>query len=224
VIEVRGVVKAYGYRPVLRGVSLAVGAGEVVTLVGANGAGKSTLLHILATLTPPDYGAVRVAGFDLATQPMEVRRRIGLVAHRTLLYDDLTVAQNLLFFGRMYGVENPAARSRGLMEMLGLWERRDEPVRILSRGLQQRTAVARALVHDPPVLLMDEPDTGLDQRAAEGLLALVQSTGTTRRTVLLAMHNLERAATWGDRVAVLAEGRLTMTEGSVSVAAVGVGG
>ena len=211
-IEVRDVFKAFGYRPVLRGVLLSVAPGEVVTLVGANGTGKSTLLHVLATLVQPDYGSVRVAGFDLAHDPVEIRRRIGLVAHKTLLYDDLSLDQNLRFYGRMYGVPDPAARSRSLMERLGLWERRDEPVHTLSRGLQQRAAIARSLVHDPPVLLLDEPDTGLDQETVEDLKGLILEGGSARRTVLLATHNLHRAAEWGRRVAVLAQGRVTMID------------
>ena len=214
-IEVRNVVKAFGYRPVLSGASLVVHPGEVVSLVGANGAGKSTLLYILATLVQPDYGAVRIAGFDLARDPIEIRRRIGLVAHKTLLYDDLSVDQNLRFYGRMYDVRDPAARSRSLMERFGLWERRDEPLHTLSRGLQQRAAIARSLVHDPLVLLLDEPDTGLDQATVEDLKNLILEERSTQRTVLLATHNLRRAAEWGNQVAVLAQGRVTMIEPAV---------
>ena len=209
-IEVHDVHKSFGYRPVLRGVSLVVGDGETVALIGANGAGKSTLLHILSTLIQPDYGEVRIAGFDLARKPQEIRRRIGLIAHKTLLYDDLSVGQNLRFYGRMYGVPKPEVINRSLMERLGLWERRDELVRSLSRGFQQRAAIARALVHDPPILLLDEPDTGLDAHTIEILRALVLNDGARRRAVLMATHNVHRAAKWGRRVAVLADGRVTV--------------
>ena len=207
-IQVRGVAKAFGYRPVLRAVDLDARPGEPVVLVGENGAGKSTVLNILATLLKPDRGEVVVAGFDL-TRPMEIRRRVGLVAHRTLLYEDLSVEQNLRFFGRMYDVPDAVARCRYLLESLRLWERRDQPVRTLSRGLSQRVAIGRALVHNPPVLLLDEPEAGLDAAAVDDVWDLILGRDGETRTVLLATHDLERVGKRGWRVVELCGGRVS---------------
>lgn len=211
-IQVRGVAKVFGYRPVLRSVELDVRPGEPVILVGENGAGKSTLLHILATLLKPDRGEVIVAGFDL-THPTEIRRRVGLVAHRTLLYEDLSVEQNLRFFGRMYDVSDTVARCRYLLERLRLWDRRDQPVRTLSRGLSQRVAIGRALVHNPPVLLLDEPEAGLDAAAVDDVWDLILGRVAETRTVLLATHDLDRAGKRGWRVVELSDGRVSPVPG-----------
>jgi heme exporter protein A len=207
-IEVRGLIKAFGSRAVLRGVDLDVAGGEFLTLVGPNGAGKTTLLSVISTLSQPTAGRVRVAGYDLADGAVEVRRQIGLVSHKPLLYDDLSAEQNLRFYARMYDVSNADARIEAVLRQVGLWGRQRDPVRTYSRGMQQRLAVARALLHEPPVLLLDEPDTGLDQHAAAMLNDLLRGAVATQRTVLMTTHNLERGLEWGDRVAILAGGRI----------------
>jgi len=207
-IEVRGLIKAFGSRAVLRGVDLDVAGGEFLTLVGPNGAGKTTLLSVISTLSQPTAGRVRVAGYDLASGAVEVRRQIGLVSHKTLLYDDLSAEQNLRFYARMYDVSNADARIEAVLRQVGLWGRQRDPVRTYSRGMQQRLAVARTLLHEPPVLLLDEPDTGLDQHAAAMLNDLLRGAVATQRTVLMTTHNLERGLEWGDRVAILAGGRI----------------
>jgi heme exporter protein A len=207
-IEVRKLVKAFGSRAVLKGVDLTVAEGEFVTLVGPNGAGKTTLMHIIATLTKPTGGRVSVAGYDLAGGAVAVRRQLGLVSHKTLLYDDLSAEQNLRFYARMYDVPDAEARIEGVLRRVGLWGRQRDPVRTYSRGMQQRLAIARAMLHDPPILLLDEPDTGLDQHAAAMLTDLLHEVGATQRTVLMTTHNLERGLELGDRVAILAGGRI----------------
>ena len=207
-IELRGLVKAFGSRAVLKGVDLQVGEGEFLTLIGPTGAGKTTLMNIIATLSKPTGGRARVAGHDLGRDSTAVRRRIGMVSHRTLLYDDLSGEQNLRFFARMYDVPNASARIETLLRQVGLWGRHHDAVRIYSRGMQQRLAIARALLHDPSVLLLDEPDTGLDQHSSVMLNDMLRRVDTVRRTVLMTTHNLERASTWGDRVAILANGRI----------------
>lgn len=212
-IEVRGLIKTYGSRAVLKGVNLEVGAGEFLTLVGPNGAGKTTLINIIATLSKPTGGRLRVAGHDPADDPVAVRRRIGMVSHRTLLYDDLSGAQNLHFYARMYDVRDSRAREEALLRQVGLWGRQHDAVSTYSRGMQQRLAIARALLHDPPVLLLDEPDTGLDQHSAALLNDLLRQAGVARRTVLMTTHNLDRASAWGDRVAILASGRIVFQTG-----------
>lgn len=207
-IEVHNLVKAFGSRAVLKGVDLSVAEGEFLTLVGPNGAGKTTLMHIISTLAKPTGGRVRVAGYDLADGAVALRRQIGLVSHKTLLYDDLSAEQNLRFYARMYDVPAAQVRIESVLQRVGLWGRQRDPVRTYSRGMQQRLAIARAMLHDPPILLLDEPDTGLDQHATAMLTDLLREVGATQRTVLMTTHNLERGLELGDRVAILARGRI----------------
>jgi heme exporter protein A len=208
-IEIRKLVKAFGNRAVLKGIDLLVAEGEFLTLVGPNGAGKTTLMNVISTLSKPTAGEVRIAGYNLADGAVAVRRQMGLVSHKTLLYDDLSAEQNLRFYARMYDIEDANARIETVLRRVGLWGRQRDPVRTYSRGMQQRLAIARAMLHDPPILLLDEPDTGLDQHAAAMLSDLLHEVGATRRTVLMTTHNLERGLELGNRVAILAGGRIT---------------
>ena len=207
-IEIRKLVKAFGSRAVLKGVDLSVSEGEFLTLVGPNGAGKTTLMNVISTLTKPTGGQVRIAGYDLADGAVQLRRQMGLVSHKTLLYDDLSAEQNLRFYARMYDVPSADDRIETVLRQVGLWGRQRDPVRTYSRGMQQRLAIARAMLHEPPILLLDEPDTGLDQHAAAMLSELLHEVGATRRTVLMTTHNLERGLELGDRVVILAGGRI----------------
>jgi heme exporter protein A len=207
-IEIHKLVKAFGNRVVLKGVDLTVSEGEFLILVGPNGAGKTTLMNVISTLTRPTGGWVHIAGYDLADGAVQLRRQIGLVSHKTLLYDDLSAEQNLRFYARMYEVDDADARIETVLRRVGLWGRQRDPVRTYSRGMQQRLAIARSMLHDPPILLLDEPDTGLDQHAAAMLTDLLHEVGATRRTMLMTTHNLERGLELGDRVAILAGGRI----------------
>jgi heme exporter protein A len=207
-IEIHKLVKAFGNRAVLKGVDLTVSEGEFLILVGPNGAGKTTLMNVISTLTRPTGGWVHIAGYDLADGAVQLRRQIGLVSHKTLLYDDLSAEQNLRFYARMYEVDDADARIETVLRRVGLWGRQRDPVRTYSRGMQQRLAIARSMLHDPPILLLDEPDTGLDQHAAAMLTDLLHEVGATRRTMLMTTHNLERGLELGDRVAILAGGRI----------------
>jgi heme exporter protein A len=214
-IQVQNLVKSFGPRTALAGVDLSVEAGEFVTLVGPNGAGKTTLLRILATLTRPTSGTLRIAGLGLAQAGEEVRRRIGFLSHRTLLYGDLTAEQNLNFYARMYDLDEldrDRTRVAGLLEQVGLAARRHDLVRTFSRGMQQRLSVARAVLHRPQVLLLDEPYTGLDPNAAQVLTDLLTELAGEGCTVLLTTHNLERGLTASRRVVVLVRGRLVYDE------------
>jgi heme exporter protein A len=211
-IEVRDLIKSFGPRAALAGVDLAVQAGEFVTLVGPNGAGKTTFLRILATLTRPTSGTLRIAGLDPVRAGEEVRRKIGFLSHRTLLYEDLSVEQNLRFYAQMYELDKGLARVQDLLERVGLAARRADLVRTLSRGMQQRLAVARAVLHRPQVLLLDEPYTGLDPNAAQVLTDLLAELAGDGCTVLLTTHNFERGLAVGRRVLVLAQGRLVYDE------------
>lgn len=207
-IEVRGLVKSFGSKVALGGVDLDVAEGEFLTLVGPNGAGKTTLIRILATLTKPTSGSVRIAGCDLVKQGAEVRRRIGLASHQTLLYGDLSAEENLRFYGRMYEVPELEERITALLQRVGLEHRRHDLVRTFSRGMQQRLSIARALLHDPALLLLDEPYTGLDQHAAEVLREVLLTLVGRSRTVLMTTHNLERGLEICDRAAILVNGRI----------------
>jgi heme exporter protein A len=211
-VEVHNLVKSFGPRSALAGVDLSVQEGEFLTLVGPNGAGKTTLLRVLATLTRPTSGTVRIAGLDPARAGDRARRRIGFLSHRTLLYDDLTAEQNLRFYARMYDLQGDTERIRYLTERVGLTARRHDLVRTFSRGMQQRLAVARAVLHQPQVLLLDEPYTGLDPNAAQVLSDLLAELAGEGCIVLLTTHNLERGLAVGRRVAVLARGRLVYDE------------
>lgn len=205
-IEVRGLSKSFGPRAALAGVDLSVAAGEFTTLVGPNGAGKTTLLRILATLARPSSGTVRVAGLDLVRAGIEVRRRVGFLSHRTLLYDDLTAEQNLNFYAQMYDLDDGPARVDDLLKRVRLVTRRDDLVRTFSRGMQQRLAVARAVLHRPQLLLLDEPYTGLDPVAVQVLTALLAELAGDGCTILLTTHDLARGLEVGQRLVVLAHG------------------
>ncbi len=207
-IQVRNLIKAFGSRAVLRGVDLTINEGEFVTLMGANGAGKTTLMHIVATLSKPTSGSVSIGGYSTADAASELRRFIGLVSHKTLLYDDLSADQNLRFYARMYDVPDASNRIETVLKQVGLWGRQHDPVRTYSRGMQQRLAIARAILHHPPILLLDEPDTGLDQHAADRLSELLSAVGASQRTVLMTTHNLERGLSLGNRVVILAKGKI----------------
>lgn len=207
-IEVQGVWKTFGLTEALRGVNLRVSPGERLAVIGPNGSGKSTLLKVLATLLRPSAGTARVSGFDVQRQAPEVRRLIGVVCHQSFLYGELTAFENLEFYGRLYGLPDPKGRAREQLRLLGLEMQADVLGRDLSRGMQQRLALARALIHEPPILLLDEPDTGLDQRWSAFLIDLLAEAAGQRRTVLVVTHSLERSLGLGDRVAVLNRGRV----------------
>ena len=192
----------------LRGVNLAVPEGRFVTVVGPNGAGKTTLLRILATLSRPTMGVVKIGGRELPKGAAEVRKRIGLVSHQTLLYGDLSAQENLRFYGRMYDVLDLDARISQVLEQVGLAHRRRDPVRTFSRGMQQRLAIARAVLHRPSLMLLDEPYTGLDQDAAARLEEVMSAVGTEGRTVVMTTHDLERGLAVADCVVILAKGRV----------------
>ncbi len=222
-IEAKGVVKVFGLRPVLRGVDLAVGSGEFVSLFGPNGAGKTTFLRILATLSRPTGGSVSIGGYRLPKDSQPARGLIGLVSHQPLLYGDLSAGENLRFFARMYGIE-PDAREARIEEMLkavNLHRRAGDLVRTFSRGMTQRLAIARAILHDPPVLLLDEPYTGLDQDSARGLDTVLREVALRGRAILMTTHDVERGLALAGRVAILSKGKIAYDEPSAGMGAVG---
>ncbi|MBP9502442.1 MAG: heme ABC exporter ATP-binding protein CcmA [Candidatus Promineofilum sp.] len=212
-IRLQGVVKQYGLNPVLRGVDLTVAQGEFVTLVGPNGAGKSTLMTIIATLLRPSGGEVRVGGWKLPEQANRVRRHIGFVSHHSLLYRDITAAENLAFFARLYRLDDAEARVTEALRKVGLFARQRDPVGTFSRGMVQRLTIARATLHEPDVLLLDEPYTGLDQEAAQLLDDLLREETARGRTILMITHDLVHGLGLADRLAILYGGRIAREVG-----------
>jgi len=206
IIEVRKLVKRFGAKPVLRGLDFTVDEGEFVALVGPNGAGKTTFLRVLASLARPSLGSLSIAGFQLPAQAGEVRRRLGVVSHQPLLYGDLTAEENLRFYGKMYSVPGLRQRIEQVLELVGLSARRNDLVRTFSRGMQQRLAIGRAILHDPAVLLFDEPYTGLDQQACDMLDQILRDVAVRGRTVVMTSHDLGRVQDLASRFDVLAGG------------------
>jgi heme exporter protein A len=207
-IQVQGLVKAFGLQAALRGVDLEVSEGEFLAVLGPNGAGKTTLLRILATLSKPTAGVVRIAGYDVSKAGLHARRLIGLVSHQTLLYPHLSAQDNLRFYGRLYAVGGLEARIGEVLELVGLSARRTDLVRTFSRGMQQRLTIARAILHRPQVMFFDEPYTGLDPQAATVLSEILAEVAAAGRTVLLTTHNLERGLNGPERVLILNRGKV----------------
>jgi heme exporter protein A len=206
VIEVRSLVKTFGLKPVLRGLNLHLEPGEFVALLGPNGAGKTTLLRILASLARPSMGEVRLAGHRLPGEAAAVRRILGVVSHQPLLYGDLTAEENLRFYARLYSLPDAKVRIDEILEMVGLDRRRRDRVREYSRGMQQRLAIGRAVLHDPQILLFDEPHTGLDQEASAMLDGVLRQVAGRGRTVLMTSHDLLRASELATRIDILSGG------------------
>jgi heme exporter protein A len=207
-LEIKQLKKSYGLKPVLRDVSLVVQRGERMALLGANGAGKTTLLRILAGLTKANAGTACINGLDCVRAAQQVRSRVGFVAHQPYLYEELTAWENLLFFGQMYSVAHVEERARKLLQQVGLERRLHERVAILSRGQVQRLSWARALLHSPRLLLLDEPETGLDTEGIELIQALWTEHTEQGGTSLFTTHQLERALALSDRAATLRGGKI----------------
>jgi len=202
-IELECVERRYGERVALAGISATVGEGETLTVLGPNGAGKTTLLRVLATLLRPHSGRVQVLGAELPDEAWKVRGHVGLLGHEPLLYRDLSPRENLLYHARLHRVREE--RVGEVLAAVGMEGRAEEPMRELSRGMVQRVASARAVLHDPPLLLLDEPRAGLDPAAAELLEPLLgRASGRTR---VLVTHDVEQGRAEADHVLVLEDGR-----------------
>jgi len=208
VIEVRDISRRFGSLLALDHVSFRVEPGEIVALLGPNGAGKTTASRIIAGILAPSEGDVLVDGISVRDDPNAVRRRCGFVTDQPALYDRMTLRAYLTFFGSLYEVPTPGKRAMELAIMLGLADRLDARLGSFSRGMKQKVAIARALVHDPPVLLLDEPATALDPETARMLRAFIVSLRGRERAILLCTHDLDEAQRIADRVAVLYGGKV----------------
>lgn len=198
------------HRPILQDINLRIAAGEFVALLGANGAGKSTLLSIIATLVGPTSGQLSLFGRAARQQTSRLRMRIGMIGHQPILYRDLSVMQNLEFFGRLYGVRDVRSRAGQLLDEVELSHRADDPVKTLSRGMVQRVAIARALMHDPALLLADEPFTGLDAPSTATVEDLLRQLHAQGRTIILTNHEIEQSLRLARRAVVLHRGQLVV--------------
>jgi heme exporter protein A len=205
-IELEHLTKTYGLAPALRDLNLQIARGTCVALLGHNGSGKSTLLKLLSGLARPTSGRLTVGGWRLSQEAAAVRRVLGIISHKPLLYDGLTARENLRFFGRLYALEQLDARINTLLAQVGLQRRAETLVRTFSRGMLQRLSIARALLHEPEMLLMDEPHTGLDQAGAAMLDQIITDAHRKGNTVVLATHELARAHQLADRVLILRRG------------------
>ena len=206
-IEVEGLRKTFGRREVLKGISFGVPRGGFLSIFGPNGAGKTTTLRVLATLLTASGGTVKVAGHDVREDPMPVRKAIGFISHNAMLYPDLTAQENLRFYADMYGVEDREARITELLERLELSARRYDVVRTYSKGMRQRLAIARAILHRPRVLLLDEPHSGLDPRAVDildGLLTEIRA----EHTFVMVTHNIAKGLEWATDLMIIESGRI----------------
>lgn len=208
ILTITGLKKSFEIKSVLRGIDLALERGERMALMAANGAGKTTLLRILACLTAPSSGSARIDGWEIVRDAQQVRHLVGFVAHQPYLYDELTALENLLFFGKMYTVKDVRERAELLLRKVGLEKRAKERVGVLSRGQVQRLSLARALLHAPSLLLLDEPDTGLDEEGYQLIEDVLAEHSAQGGTVLFTTHQLERALKLGDSLVMLGKGRV----------------
>ena len=207
-IQIKAVTKRFGHFTALHSVDAEVPSGGALCLLGPNGAGKTTLLRMIAALSRPTSGSVHVEGIDLSKQAELIRRRLGVISHQTMLYDDLTARENLRFYGDLYGIDNVENRIDCVLEEVGLTGRDDDLFRTFSRGMKQRLAIARAVLHEPSILLLDEPFTGLDTAARDMLAARILGFREEGRTIVLVTHDLTQALALGDEFILLARGRV----------------
>jgi len=212
VVETRGLTKYFSHRQALRDIDLQVRPGETVVVFGPNGAGKTTLIKVLAAIMNPSSGSVFVDGLSVKDNAEAVRRRIGVVTHQTFLYSNLTAYENLEFYSRMYDVPQARERIREVLTLVGMNPRLHDRVGTLSRGMQQRLSLARALLHHPTLMLLDEPETGLDQEAISIVRQSLQTANGEKRTVILTTHNLERGLEICDSLLILDRGRIVFQE------------
>ena len=216
-IKVRNISKSFASNQALQDVTFQIQKGQFVTLLGVNGAGKTTLTRILATLTRPTKGTAQIAGHWIDKEPIAVRRQIGVMSHFSFLYGDLSAEENLHFYGKMYAVQNLQNRIDELLHQVNLHTRRYDLVRTFSRGMQQRLSLARAIIHRPNILLLDEPFAGLDVNAHKMLNDLLHNFIAHDSTVLLTTHDIDYAVKNSHRLIIIKDGRVIADEPTASI-------
>src|SRR2546428_4417023 len=203
--------KTFGHFTALAGVSLNVERGEFLALFGRNGAGKTTFLKIAATLVRHTHGKLRVEGIDISDEPEKARRYIGFLSHNTYVYRDLNPVENLRFFARLYGLKDPATRIESLLDRVGLRRRVSDHVRGFSRGLHQRLGIARVMLHDPSLILLDEPYTGLDANAVDVLNQMLDEASRNGKTIILTTHDLDQGLRGATRAVIIDRGKIVFS-------------
>jgi heme exporter protein A len=216
-LEVADLTKSFGRSRVLNGLNLSIDSGEVLSVLGSNGSGKTTLINIISMLTKPDRGTVHVLRKSVDKNPNQTRNSIGVVGHTPMLYSGMSALDNLTFFGRMFHVDNLGDRISETTYKLGVSDILDRKIGDMSHGMQKRFAIARALLHEPELLLMDEPESGLDQSAVALLRELINDLKDSNCAVLLVTHSFDQAVKLGDRVAILSKGKIAYEEVTKSV-------
>ncbi len=209
-------------RRILHAINLNIHAGEFIALLGANGAGKTTLLKIIATLIPLTAGKLEIFGTPIGKDNTKVRAQLGLIGHGTMLYRDLGILENLIFFGRLYGLSNPKQRAEDLLHQVGLYQRRLDPVSAMSRGMAQRASIARALMHDPELLLADEPFAGLDAPSAHMLEGVLTELNVAGKTIILVNHNVPQSLELASKAVVIRQGQVVVNESTTDLTPAGV--
>lgn len=203
--------KYYGFSIVLDRLNIQIETGEFFTIYGPNGAGKTTLLMILSTLVKPSDGNISLGGINFNENRDSIRKIVGLVSHNDYLYENLTAFENLYFFGSLYGIDDLKKRSDELLEQMGLFDRRHDLVRDYSRGMKKRISIARSLIHDPQIVLFDEPFSGLDQKAINKFISILEWLKSNKRTVILTTHNIKYIWHLSDRIGIMNNGRIENT-------------
>ena len=211
-VELTDVSKSIDERAILRNITLAIPAGQFVTVLGANGTGKSTLLKILSTLIAPSSGELKLFGKTASATSADLRRRIALIGHQSMLYRDLSARENLEFFARLYRVSDPKARATQMLNVIGLSDRAGDPVRTFSRGMIQRVAIARALVHNPDLLLADEPFDGLDAPSIDALEHLLGQLHEAGKTIVMVNHDIAQSLRIAEHAIILRGGRVVVNQ------------
>ncbi len=207
-VALRGVVKRYGHVAAVKDLSLDIPEGSFTAIFGPNGAGKSTLLKILSNQTRPTSGEILYSGVPAAKLEDSFRSKFGVISHQPFVYDNLSAKENLEFYASLYGVKNAGARACELLKKVDLYTRRDDPVRTFSRGMLQRVSIARALLHDPAIIFLDEPYTGLDSVASASLTNILREQLEGRKTILMVTHDLKTGLELASRVVIMKKGRI----------------
>lgn len=207
-VETENLKHSFGHIDALNGINLKVKVGDFLTIFGPNGAGKTTLIKVLSNLIHPSSGKAFIHGDDISESKDAIRSKIGLISHNTFSYNNLSPYENLMFYGKLYGLSNPDTRIKELLEEVELSHRLHDPVRTFSRGMQQRLSIARAMLNNPSIVFLDEPYTGLDLHAAKILTGILKKLHTDQNTIIMITHNLKQGLEISDQVVIMASGKI----------------
>ena len=212
IIKIQGLSKAYGRNKIFQNLDLIINYGEICALIGINGSGKTTLLKILSTLIKPDSGSLSISGFTASKEGEDIRKLIGLVTHNHLLYNQLTGYENLKFVGKLYGLQHIDEKIKELSSLLKLDKVLDKRIEYLSHGFQKRVSIARALIHNPLLLLLDEPESNLDHLSKTVLFEMIKRFKESGKTILVTTHNIETIVNIADRILLVSKNKISLDQ------------